>query len=402
MSLDDRLDRVRDELADEVAADVRVPSFAGVLARRARRRRLQATAGGAALVVVAAGVVGGIAATRPSPHRSVPPVASVSVSPPPSGSRSASPTTPAPSEVQTYPEKGSAYVVVPDGDQLAWTDLATGSDGHFGPADGNLLADPSVSADGRRLAYVDTSTATSGASHDIDFWDIDTRSGGTLATIAGPSVVSAPSISPDGKRVAFVSGSSLRIATIGSRGVPASVLLQGGTGFYVVSWTGNDAIAYAPLDAGSGGDCAVEQVVAIAQPVTPAGTRCLLPTATLQSVFASDGSTWRIDSISGAADGSVLALGVTTTNQSQHGIGLLTTKAEATPFRVLPATIVTESSPLLNLGPPVALDGRVLYQQAQGGGNAHVLSVDLATGEKTEVTAAFGGDLQRGLGATSG
>ncbi|MGH3743392.1 MAG: hypothetical protein ACRDTP_00845, partial [Mycobacteriales bacterium] len=111
MNIDETLDRVRGELADEVASDVRVPSFERVLARRAGRRRLQATVGAVAVVVVAAGVVGGVAATRPGPHRSVPP-AGVSVSP--------APTSPSgPSGAQTYPARSSSYVVVPDGDQLA-------------------------------------------------------------------------------------------------------------------------------------------------------------------------------------------------------------------------------------------------------------------------------------------
>ncbi|HEX7354551.1 MAG TPA: hypothetical protein VF288_06915 [Mycobacteriales bacterium] len=391
MNIEDRLDRVRDELADEVKADVRVPSFAGVLARRARRRRLQAAAGGAAVVVVAAAVVGGLAATRPGPHHAVPPAVTVSVSPSPSPT--GSPTT-APSTAQTYPAPGASYVVVPDGDQLAWTDLKTGAHGHFGPTDGSQLSDPSVSADGRRVAYMAT---VSPAQTEIAVWDLGTGRGTTLATFAGSP--SAPSISPDGTRVIWAeSGAGIEMATVAAPSPAPPALLPN---IQNAAWDGNDALAYLPADEYSGGQCAVVRV----ELSKGSPTQCLLPMATLDSVFAADGSTWHIDGIAASVSSNLFALTLFTndggTRRAQrNGLGILNPDAEATSLHVLaPSALVSpvlldRGSRVLGVEFPVAGPTGAQDQPIVG----TVVSVEVATGKKT----TLGITTRAGVGATSG
>jgi dipeptidyl aminopeptidase/acylaminoacyl peptidase len=393
MNLDDRLDHARGELADEVATDVRVPSFDGVLARRAHRRRLQAAAGGAALVVVAAGVVGGVAATRPAAHRSVPPAATVSVSPPPTSPPvSTSPTT-MPGSAQTYPARGESYVVVADGDQLAWTDLKSGAHGHFGPADGSTVLSPSVSTDGRRVVFVDRTSE----GNRLGTWDLDTGSGGS--TLTGHDVL-MPSISPDGKTVAwYVQATGIVTAPFDDLGGANTAAIPR---VDQAAWSGNGALAYLPDDRNTGGQCTVERL-----DLATRSTRCLLPTATLQSVFASDGSTWQVDSVSGAPDTGTLALGVTTSpggSGAVHGaIGLLDSGAEATPFHVLPSSVVDDTS-TESVFFPVLLDRgtRVVYVDAKGThdkpGQGTVVSLEIASGATTAITT--GGAL--GMSATNG
>lgn len=378
MNIDDRLDRVRDELADEVAADVRVPSFAGVLARRARRRRLQAAAGGAAVAVVAAAVVGGLAATRPGPHHAVPPAVTVSVSPSPSPT--GSPTT-APSSAQTYPAPGASYVVVPDGDQLAWTDLKTGAHGHFGPTSGSgQLSDPSVSADGRRIAY------KLNRENGIAVWDLDTRA--ALPVMPAISIENSVAISPDGTKVLWTEqGGVVRMASVG---VPSSAQTLTSDGS-PAAWDGNDAIAYAAYGTQLGGQCAIVRL-----DLSSKATHCLLPTATLQSVFAADGSNWQINDISGVPDGGLFALGLNTEPSGggpDTAIGLLSVGAEATPFRVLQPTVVADPATQAVASPVLVDNGaRLLYAQVQQSADQSspggaVIMLDLATGAKTTVTS---------------
>lgn len=395
MNLDDRLDRARDELADEVASGVRVPSFDGVLARRARRR-LQVAAGGAALVVVAAGVVGGVAATRPTTHRSAPPIATVSASRPPTSPPTTAPT--ASSTVsspvngpQTYPAKGVSYVVVPDGDQLAWTDLKTGAHGHFGPADGSQLSDPSVSADGRRVAY------RMNPEHGIAVWDLDTR---TAQQVMPPKdIETSLAISPDGTKVLWTEHTVIMMADVGAPSSAHEVTADGSP----AAWDGNDAIAYLDYGVNQGGQCAVMRL-----DLTTKATRCLLPVATLQSVFAPDGSSWRINSISSSDGNSPFALGLTTGQPGDlldGAVGLLSVSAEATPFTVVQPTVVANPT-LTAVADPVLIDhgSRLLYAEVpgsedQGPAGEDVYALDITTGMRQLVTRVSGAT---GLGATSG
>lgn len=388
-NIDETLDRVRAEVAEEVAAGVRVPAFAGVLARRARRRRLQAAAGGAALVVVAAGVVGGVAATRPGAHHSVPPAATVTATQQPTASSS----TAATSGPQTYPPKGASYVVVDGQGQFLWTDLDNGTQGHFGL--GGL--EPSVSADGRRIAF----TTSSNGGSSIEVWNLDTRSSQTVASSSSPLGVEHPSISPDGTHVAFLEiGAGIRVAKIGSSASPTTVVPNAN----VVTWSGNGALIYL---LGPRSDCAVEQTN-----LSNSATRCLLPTATLQSLPAPNGAPWYIQDLSSGAGTGLFVLDVmadANAGSVAQAVAILDPAAEATPFHVLSAT-VSESTASGNVpGPGAAFPHllgngtRVVFVRTHGGGDtpfvSTVLSASVGGGSPTTVmTGVYG----VGLGATSG
>lgn len=216
----------------------------------------------------------------------------------------------APGDGQTYPAEGTSYVVVPDGDQLDWTDLKTGAHGHFGPADGSELSSPSVSADGRWITFTQLPPLPSvqnllanGYEPSAGYWDLDTRSGGTLRSSVGIgwTVASQPSISPDGTRVALAPTSGIYLATVGKARLP--IRFQPNVA-QEVTWNGNDALAYLPAP-GQGNDCAVVRVT-----LSAAATRCLLPTTTLQSLPALNGVPWQIDDVTGSADPSLLTLDV--------------------------------------------------------------------------------------------
>ncbi|HEY5336008.1 MAG TPA: hypothetical protein VIJ71_08305, partial [Mycobacteriales bacterium] len=170
-----------------------------------------------------------------------------------------------------------------------------------------------------------------------------------------------------------------------------------------VTWDGDDAIAYLPGDRNSGGTCAVMRI----DLSSVGNTRCLLPTATLQSVFAQDGSTWFVAGITGTSDSGLFSLDLITSGTTPtHGaIGVLNTSAEATPFRVLQSTVV-QNIELEDVANSVLVDGgnRILYDRYPGGQHQSpfrilVVSLDLATGVQTTVTTASD---MNGLGATSG
>lgn len=349
---------------------------------------MQFAVGGAALaVVVAGGVAGGLMATG-SKSRAVPPAATVPVTPTPTSPTS--PPTSTPTTAQTYPAKGSSYVVVPNGSQLTWTDLNTGAHGHFGPQSG-AVSSPSVSADGRRIAY------KLNRENGIAVWDLDTRT--ALPVMPAASIETSVAISPDGTKVLWTEqGGVVRMARVGVPSSAQSVTSDGSP----AAWDGNDAIAYVAYGTQLGGQCAVVRL-----DLSSKATHCLLPTATLQSVFVADGSTWQVNGISGVPDGSLFALGLNTEPSgagSDSAIGLLTVGTEATPFRVLQPTVVADPS-LQAVASPVLVDNgaRLLYAQVagpddQGPPGETVISLDIVTGAKTMLSIGR----QTGLGATQG
>lgn len=351
------------------------------------RRRRWSVADVAIIVVVVGGLVGCSSAAN---HAATAQASSVSGgSPITSGPASTAPAG------QAYPARGATYVVVPDGNQLVWTDLDTGAHGHFGPPSGQISA-PSVSADGRRVVFL---MKTSGG-EEIDFWNLDTHTGGAVRQ--PHAFRGSPAISPDGTRVVWAEQSGIHLVAIGdgSRDVSALSAVVGPPA-QGVTWNGNDAIVYFP---GSSGTCAVERLDMSAGEAT----QCLLPTATLDSVVASDGSTWHPFTITGTSRPGVFAFEVTAGARPTHAaIALLDTSAEASPFRVLQPTIV-EDFDVADVANPVLLDGgkRVLYESYPGGQKQSpyrilVVSVDLTTGAKTTVTTVTVNTMD-GLGATSG
>lgn len=398
MNLDDRLARARAEVADEVASGVRVPSFASVLARRAHRRRIQVAAAGSVLTLAVVGVVVGVAATAPGSHaRSVPPIASVTANRPPTSAPMTSPSTAASATVsdalsgpQTYPAKGVSYVVVPDGSQFAWTDLKTGAHGHFGPTSGHVSS-PSVSADGRRIAYL------TNPENGIAVWDLDSRT--AQEVMPEIDIENAPAISPDGTKVLWTEHAIIRMAEIGVPSSTQTVTADGSP----AAWDGNGAIVYPTNDINMGGRCAVMRLDLAAGHAT----RCLLPVATLQAVFAPDGSTWQIGSISGVPGGGVFALGLWPADAGggpEGAVGVLTVWAEATPFKVLPSTVVADASTQA-VADPVLIDRatRLVYAKQpgpedQGPAGEEIYELDIATGVQRLVLRV--GDT--GLGAASG
>ncbi|MGH3630298.1 MAG: hypothetical protein ACRDRL_23005 [Sciscionella sp.] len=319
---------------------------------------------------------------------------------------SAAPTTAAPGNGQTYPAKGTSYVVVPDGDQLVWTDLKTGAHGHFGPADGSELSSPSVSADGRRITFTQLPPLPSvqnlladGYEPSAGYWDLDTRSGGTLRPSAGIgwTVTSRPSISPDGTRVALAPSSGIYLAAVGGARLPIRLLP---TVAQEVAWDGDDALAYLPA-LGHSNDCAVERVT-----LSAAATRCLLPTATLQSLPASNGAGWQIDDVTGSGDPSLLTLDMRAHSpggSTAQAVAILDPSAEATPLHVLADTITT-SPPVDGVQATsrfsVLVDqgSQVLYTVNAGpGSQAKIFQSSINGGAPRRVGISPG----MGLGATS-
>lgn len=351
------------------------------------RRKRWSVAGAAITVVVVGGLVGCGSAAN---HAATAPASTVSgATPLPSGPASTAPAD------QAYPARGASYVVVPDGNQLAWTDLKTGARGHFGPAFGQVSA-PSVSADGRRVAFL----MKTSRGEEVDYWNLDTHTGGAVRQPHAFRV--SPTISPDGTRVVWSEQSGVHLVAIGdgSRDVSAlsAVVAPPAQG---VTWNGNGAIVYVP---GGSSACAVERLDMSAG----GAAQCLLPTATLESVVASDGSTWKPNSITGTSRPGIFAFEVTAGARPTHAaIALLDTSAEATPFRVLQPTFVQDFD-VADVANPVLLDGgtRLLYESYPGGQKQSpyrilVVSLDLATGAKATVATVYLNTMD-GLGAPSG
>lgn len=345
-----------------------------------RRRVVVGVVGGAVFVVVAASV-SGVLTTSTGPDKSLPPAAITSGSP-----------STGPAAAQSYPGGRSSYVVVPAGTQLAWTDLTTGTRGHFQPADGGgQVMEPSLSADGRRLAYV----LLSGTHYALRVRNLDSHTGSTVDVASTVDSSARPSLSPDGTRIVYTAPSGvIYVASLVGGSITPTPVIDAGRS---ATWSGNAALAYIPAESAAPGGCAVE-LLALRMPAA----RCVLSTATLTAHPAPDGTPWTVEAVTGASSNE-LALVLSSGTAGVPGasaIAILDPEPGSTPLRLLRATVLNDSAKTLAW--PVLIDHgtRVLYDQLSQaspteGGTVLVATVD---GGQPEVLTRGGG---LGIGATT-